>query len=121
MTDDAASQEWEPIRITSQEGQKAFHFATINGITFQQVQELIDKHGDDIQALVVIKEMSEGINAQIDRELEIAQACLSNTFEAKRLEGSYSDTLPIGTSTVSRKPMSTGLRSSWQLSASASL
>ena len=44
------------------------------------------------------------INAEIDRELEIPHGSWSDTFEPKRLEGSYGDTLRIGTSTVLRPP-----------------
>ena len=50
--------------------------------------------------------MSGGINAQIDRELEIAQLRWGKTFEPKGLEGRYGDTLRIATSPVLRKPLS---------------
>ena len=50
--------------------------------------------------------MREEINAQIDREVEIAQAIRGNTFKPKRLEGSPCEKLPIRTSTLFRKLLS---------------
>lgn len=45
------------------------------------------------------------INSQTDGELEIAQRSWSNTFEPKRPQGRYGDTLRLAPSSVLHKPL----------------
>ena len=65
--------DWKGIRDYGEGRPQDRLFHGDDAITVRQVQELIDRHGDDIRALVRVEGMSEGINAQVDRELEIAQ------------------------------------------------